>query len=238
MATYLHRLPIGLEQTIIHYLNLNSLLHFRLVNKHFYEVSLSVFQHHFQEVKATWSVAGIRNLLPISKSPLLRSVVDNIWIDVYISHKSHPDHDLQYDFDNHALGSPLLTLAISNFHKCTNIRITTAQGVSPGHRKIGDVLVGSNEGLTVLSIDQHAFDLCERPLRTLSLQFAGELIYIHAHKSTTNTLTRPWIYLDQCEDFARDDGYPESGVLQFILVTVSLEWLCVKSRDVDSLEDF
>lgn len=71
MTTYLDELPIELEEAVSRYLDIESLSQFRLVNKHFDEISLPAFRNHFQEVKATWSAAGINKLLAVSKSPLL-----------------------------------------------------------------------------------------------------------------------------------------------------------------------
>lgn len=50
MTTYLDKLPVELEEAVSRYLDIESLSQFRLVNKHFYEISLPAFRDHFQGV--------------------------------------------------------------------------------------------------------------------------------------------------------------------------------------------
>lgn len=98
--------------------------------------------------------------------------------------------------------------------------------------------LGTNEGLTVYSSIQHAFNFCDRPLRTINLHLTGELEYIHAHPSIQSTLTRLHIDLHECQDIERDIGYPESEECEFILNMKALRWLMMKTSDEHSLFDF
>lgn len=238
MTTYLDKLPIELEKAVSRYLDIESLLQFRSVNQHFYQVSLSAFRDHFQEVKATWSAAGIKKVLDISKSSLLRSGVQSIWIVVYSLRKSVPDHDLQYDFENHSLGSTMMSFALSNLQNCNSVRLSAVKDAEFQHTRIGDVPIGTNECLTVFSIIQHAFTFCDRPLRTMNLQVIGELEYIHALPSMESSLTRLHIDLHECRGFDRDIGYLESGEREFVLNMKALRWLMVKTSDEDSFFGF
>lgn len=238
MTTYLDQLPIELEEAVSRYLDIESLVQFRLVNKHIYQVSLPAFRDHFREVKATWTAAGIKKVVDISQSSLLRSVVQNIWIVVYSPCNSTTNHDLEYDFGNHSLGSSMVFHAISNLHNCNSVRLSVPKDATFHYRKIGDVPIGNNECLTVLSIVQHAFNLCERPLRTMNLQLTGELEYVHALPSIQSTLTRLHIDLQQCQDFDRDVGYLESGEREFVLNMKALRWLMVKTSDENSFFGF
>lgn len=238
MTTFLDKLPIELEEAVSRYLDIESLVQFRLVNNHFNQVSLPVFCDHFREVKTTWSAAGLKKVVDISQSSLLQSVVQNIWIVVYSPRKSIPDHDLQYDFENHSLGSTMVSFAISKLHNCNSVRLSAARDATFHHTRIGEVPMGANECLTVLSIVQHAFNLCERPLRTMNLQFTGELEYFHTLPSIQRSLTHLHINLDECRDFDRDVGYPESGERDFVLNMKALNWLMVKTSDEESFFGF
>ncbi|TLD35696.1 hypothetical protein E2P81_ATG01999 [Venturia nashicola] len=238
MTTYLDKLPIEFEEAVSRYLDIESLIQFRLVNKHLYEVSLPVFREHFREVKATWSAAGMKKVIDISQSSLLQSVVQSIWIVVYSPRKLTSDHDVQYDFENHSLGSTMMSFAMSKLHNCTSVRLSSAKGATFHHTRIGQVLMGTNECLTVWSIIQHAFNLCRRPLHAINLQLTGELEYIHALPWIQSTIRRLHMDVQECRDFDRNIGYLESGEREFVLNMKALKWLMLKTSDEDSFYGF
>ncbi|QDS68929.1 hypothetical protein FKW77_008393 [Venturia effusa] len=239
MTIYLHELPIEFERAVCRYLDLESLFQFRLTSHHCQGVSVPAFRDHFRQVKATWSAEGVEKLLDISRSPIFRSSVKKIWIVAYDPRESSLVHQSKYDFDHHALGGTMLTLAIKNLLACNEVRISAARGASFTHPRIDGVTFGSNAGLTVYSVIQHAFNLCKRPLSTLDFQLFGEVEYIYALPSIQRTLTRLNLDLHDCRKFEGDDGlHPDSATCEFVLGMKALKWLLVKTSDTQSFVGF
>jgi hypothetical protein len=74
----LPELLLELEQETTTYLGLYSVLPFRLVNRHYNDVSLSAFSAGFLKAKSTFTEPALQKLLAISRSQKVHSAVEQI----------------------------------------------------------------------------------------------------------------------------------------------------------------